>query len=1129
MIGNWVPPSEAIDASAGYGKTEALCMRLMAIFLTDHEAARRTVALTFTRAAAGEIYTRLLQLVASALKDDAELDKLRTKFRERVDDSGAFDQVDRADLLGLLERLIRDMGELSISTIDSFFYRLVRVFAVDLGLPGSVELDAAGGASASADELMRELFGRFAADEALRSACRESRFGNEQKLYFDSCRELLEKALRFRPRRGDIAFWGGPFLKVVPADKAELAEALRLCESRAWPDKYTSKLGPLLRACAAADSPGYHFDRAGLETLRAFLKVWDNFPAVKPAGFGTGWSFPEPYASAIRRLLANGRNILLCQCARRTAALRTLLDSYVELYDKRILRRGRIDFSDLPLLLAENSGISGARDEVVGEIQYRTNCRFRHFLIDEFQDTSRVQWQVLDPISSDSGEEDHSLFIVGDVKQAIYGWREGDSQLMGDVRELRGLGGKPLDRSFRYGQDICDALNHLFGRRADGASAVEEFISRLRAADGPVADSAYADIADRWSRVFMEHRPDMAATSPGEFKVLALAPVYAFPGSADAGGDEGFAAAAARLIFEQLDSLHCRDENGNAAVDFFHSRLSCGVLVRNRQNGIRLRDALIGLRPDLADSIVWEADERISGDPLVVSLIAFGVWLQHPAETLAAELVSMNQLMRDLKPATEEARLEWLTLIAERGIAGFLRQVLRRLDSRSISWDEPPAASWDPVENGSVDALLVLAEEFDAGGATRDFLRFRALAADAAKPPRAAAGKLRLLTIHHSKGLTFDVVFHPMFIPSRGGNWKTPEAGGMIAGGGTPDRPAWLLNAPREEGMTVHEIARAVMMHHADVCFEELCDLYVALTRARRGMYVYLPPLNQEKAAAYHPEWKKPRLDENGEIVPPARSRAPVRKDLAQAKGAYYLSDFVFEACFGDRPVDQPLRTEKNVSGDIRYLELVFGQPWTPELKLPPRPAPPLEAVFAPMPKPPRRATPSRIEGGKRLYFALPRPDGGELLGTRVHEFFERIGRWSEFVPPPDTPPEVLEHYRVCAANPALTELLDEECELWRERPFDVVLRDGEGNAALVTGCFDRVQIRRAADGGAEHACIIDYKSNQATAEDVPELCEHYRKQLESYRAALAALLGVTPNLIDCRIVFTRIGMIAEV
>jgi len=824
-----------------------------------------------------------------------------------------------------------------------------------------------------------------------------------------------------------------------------------------------------------------------MDTIRLVLAVWARFPDVKPAGFSRGWDYPPEVVSALRTLIGNARDVLLSQCARRTAALRAMLDEYLRLYDARMIRRGRINFFDLPYLLSENSVVSEAQEEFLNEIRYRTNCRFSHFLIDEFQDTSRQQWEVLDPISEANGEDDHSLFLVGDVKQAIYGWREGDSKLMGEVVRRRGMPTESLKFSFRYGSGICEALNRIFG-----GSSVTDCAARLADAGGRVPPELFRDIAERWNAVFCEHVPAPQIADPGEFEILGLPP----------DGERDFTECAAKLIVHRLREL-----------DLFGRGLSGGVLVRNKKDGIRLRDALLKTAPELAGSIVWEGDESIVGDPLVASLIAFGVWLQHPGDTRAGGIVRMNQLMRELLPANDDERLEWTTLIAERGIAGFLRRALGRLNTRSISWDEPPAADWDPVENGDVQMLLDIAAAFDAEGGPRDFLVFRERAVAARKPPAAIAGKLRLLTIHHSKGLTFDIVFHPVFDPARGGNWKHPDTLGM-----TEARDAgWVLNRPREEGMTIPEIAGAVLERHADSCFEELCALYVALTRARYGMYVFLPPRSGGKCGVYHPDWNK-------------KGGFEARLPLAGAAESYGISDFLFEACFADDglfPTDRELPAESR--DGVWFIRRHFGRTWPGSKPAAPHRPAPLRTVFDRGETRLLRAAPSRLDAGERLHFALPRADSGEMLGTRIHAFFAGIGRWSEFTPPDGVDPEILAHYRACAANAELVRMLDEECELWLERPFDVVLKDGSGASALVSGCFDRVQIFRNGSGGVSRARVIDYKSNQTDAAGVPRLVEHYRGQLETYRNALAALLGISPNLIDCRIVFTRVGIVAEV
>ena len=1114
MIEHWTPGSFTIDASAGYGKTQKLCTRLLAHFLSDREAARRTVAMTFTKPAAGEIYSRMLEILSSALRDDDNFAELRRNLPPELS------QVTREELHELLIRLIRDMDKLNISTIDSFFYRLVRVFAVELGLPGRVELDEAGGESPLTEALLRELFSSSGASKNLIDACRESRLGDERKTFFDSCMSLLRLVQNFRNQRDSRDFWGEKFATYRPRPPKLLKRALEKCELHTWPDKYKTSVGPLLRRCAVADDPKtFRFTRDERAVLRAFCAVLADFPAVKPDGFKAGWDY-APVADELKLLLENGRDILLCQCAMRTAGLRTLLDEYQKLYERMMLRRGRITFADLPLLLAENAAAASEdeRQAFLYEIQYRTNSRFLHFLIDEFQDTSRMQWRVLAPLVGDNGDGDHSLFIVGDVKQAIYGWRAGDSKLMAEVAEHEKLVPDPLKLSYRYGPDICAALNFIFPRIAAA-------IAELKSSGEPSAEF-FGELLDRWDKAFQPH--DTARKeSVGEFEVLALAPDYlctAVPKPRPLGP---FHATAARMMLERLERVNFFAASGG---------VTAAVLVRNNSDGIKLRQELLKLLPsEYADRIVWEGNENIVNNPLAATLIAFGIALQHPAETFARETAAMNLLLRELLPATEEERLGWLTLIDEHGIAGFLRRVLFKIDERARSLKDGSSISkWSPVENGDADDLLVFAESVDRAGGTRDFIRFRDLAVARRKKTAAVAGKLQIMTIHHSKGLSFDLVFLPMFDSGKSGagNWKSPETAVAVTGGTDPDAPEWLLNAPGDEGMSIPAIARAVRSHHADGCFEDLCGLYVALTRAKHGVYVFLPPRAKGKNAKFHCDWKEwPRDKDTGEYTPPKRP-SPRKSPYVTAIGTCGISDLLFEALFTDPALfpDVPggVAAKMEEHSGAPCLRRVFGKTWHPTAKSDPA-KPKLAVAFRAAGERMHRAAPSKLEAEQKLYFSLPRTDSGEELGTRIHKFFESIGRWSEFAPPPGVDAEIAAHYAACAANPELVRLLDEPCELWRERPFDVVIRTADGGPVLVSGCFDRVQIRRDENGGVARACIIDYKSSQTDGKELAELAKPYREQLETYRKALAALLGITPNLIDCRIVFTRIGALVEV
>ena len=96
--------------------------------------------------------------------------------------------------------------------------------------------------------------------------------------------------------------------------------------------------------------------------------------------------------------------------------------------------------------------------------------------------------------------------------------------------------------------------------------------------------------------------------------------------------------------------------------------------------------------------------------------------------------------------------------------------------------------------------------------------------------------------------------------------------------------------------------------------------------------------------------------------------------------------------------------------------------------------------------------------------------------------------------------------------------------ELWREKPFEVVL----GSREWVTGVFDRVHVRRA-DGVATGADILDYKSDQvSTEEDLARQADHHRPQLLLYRRALSQILALPPETIRLRLIFTAAQRVVD-
>lgn len=146
------------------------------------------------------------------------------------------------------------------------------------------------------------------------------------------------------------------------------------------------------------------------------------------------------------------------------------------------------------------------------EIAYRMDARSDHWMLDEFQDTSRVQWRAIAPLVDEvmqGGLPDRSLFYVGDVKQAIYAWREGDARLFhqifdhynqGAAGNERAICEVALNRSYRCCQDVIDAVNRVFSSH-----------STLRLQFGMA-------LGDRWERVWGDHSTHVAC--PGYVALL---------------------------------------------------------------------------------------------------------------------------------------------------------------------------------------------------------------------------------------------------------------------------------------------------------------------------------------------------------------------------------------------------------------------------------------------------------------------------------------------------------------------------------------------------------------------------------------------------------------------------------
>ena len=450
----------------------------------------------------------------------------------------------------------------------------------------------------------------------------------------------------------------------------------------------------------------------------------------------------------------------------------TLVSSFEGEYAKKVRRAGRLVFADVPRL------ILGLGEDARLALEYRMDSKIRAWALDEFQDTSREQWKALQGLLEEAKQSDgeKSIFVVGDRKQAIYGWRNGDVRIFTGERESGAYETGELRKSWRYGEPIVDAVNRVF---------VEGRIrNEFPAWEAPRHETARPELGG-----FVQ-----TVESLGPKMEDFIEPVY----------------------------------NALKAVDPVKRGISAAVLVRTNTFGELLAAEL--KRRGL-DGIVWEGESDILDTPALLAFVDTLYLADHPGDRQAYEHFRRSPLARakygEKVPEAAEISGEFALAFATKGLVRTFRELRAHLP-------EDPSEAWSAFTEDRFTDMLRAAAEFELtlepGVRLADFVSFLA-----AKKKRTVAepGKIRILTIHRSKGLGFDFVILPLYEPE--GMHVEPK-GPLVA-------DDWILPDPGARVSCLFPtLAEAAYRRQERVEQEALCAYYVALTRAKRALTIVLHP-----------------------------------------------------------------------------------------------------------------------------------------------------------------------------------------------------------------------------------------------------------------------------------------------
>ncbi len=463
------------SASAGSGKTYTLTEIYLTSLFRSRYNYRKILAVTFTNKATAEMKSRILDNLHK-LSSGQNCDYLKVLMKS----TGKNEEWVRKESGEILNTILHDFSRFSISTIDSFFQRILRAFAREAGLHSgfNVELDHSTILSSAVDEMLGSAItgtqlNRWLTDYAMTNI-EEDRSWNLKDGIIRLSEELFKEKFKILSSGERSNLENKEFLLAYIGKIRALAVSFEktLAEQGARAAKIFSEFG-------LSDDMFYQKGRGVpgfIKGLAAGLIKEPTSYVREIAKTPPKWSTGQPVAP-LQNAIGSGLETILLETInfydRNIKDYKTANSILSNIYALGIL--SDVLYNIHLITTNENSFLLSDAGEVLslitGEdqspfIYEKVGNRFENFMIDEFQDTSIIQWKNLKPLIDNSMAEGFDDLVVGDVKQSIYRWRNSDWKILG--RDLDNLVdndrfiSKPLTNNWRSLSNIIKFNNALF-------------------------------------------------------------------------------------------------------------------------------------------------------------------------------------------------------------------------------------------------------------------------------------------------------------------------------------------------------------------------------------------------------------------------------------------------------------------------------------------------------------------------------------------------------------------------------------------------------------------------------------------------------------------------------------------
>lgn len=831
-----------IAASAGTGKTYQLTSRFVALLALGARP-EKMIALTFTKKAAGEFRNRIFQALSEGAlgKPDYEI-PARNGMAARVWETwtglhlnpdftltpssnpvslypAAIPLLKRAAALEcypehlvptvqepnvpqlsteffaeLLIQVLSKSSDLQLSTLDSFFNKVVAADLHRAGLSSVTPMNPLQQQRATRTALLAMLA------ESERSSHHESALITLLSCIAEdkggSLLEILEKNintyLALYKEFPQEQPWGLMQAFQLPdCAEAELlteqdiidyqTEINKLAGNLTW-EKKRSHVKRSLPGIAKKIRKGDKLSASFLSWLRA------------DANYLHDSEDDHKLRSLILELQKKCKRLFLRTVQERSAAMHELLQKYYTAYRDCVLSEGLCTFDDIKQGARQLLGTDSAGDESGMALTLTT--KLDHWMLDEFQDTDPVQWEILSNLLKENAQyPEKSLFVVGDKKQSIYSFRGASAELFEQLRgnlpssdgydwQKRVLVNSALPESRRSVPEIIDFTNKVF---ASLAEADEEFSKQL----------THQSNRSKKGYVRVQVLPKCTAAQTLQEACVAVGNIL----------DE---------LTEEVSPTQRQLRNG----------ISVAILVRKGDHAREIAAWLRRFKPSIPVQLV-EDSPLTAASPLGELLLSFFMWLREPADKYRYNVLRVSPL-RELmyiegKPAKADAAWDvWMSVLNESGYAAVIEKLATYL---------PPECPKRMITEWLEEAV-----SFDATGGSLDewILHMRTCC----RKENGSAKYVQVMTMHKSKGAEFDAVILP-FLGSQAVDQPRSEGIPYFI---SDDKEGILVHPGTAGERAQFPVLEAYESKWKRARREDSYNLmYVALTRARYANYILLP------------------------------------------------------------------------------------------------------------------------------------------------------------------------------------------------------------------------------------------------------------------------------------------------